>query len=107
MIETLYARGLDLDFIARCFKTDLRPSWLFRQLAGGGYWYLLYKYRRNKFDSMLRKYLGRFTVEQLMLPTLTISVDLVEGEPLVQEAGDATLCVLESINLPPLSLPNY
>jgi predicted acylesterase/phospholipase RssA len=105
MIETLYATGLDLDYIARCFKTDLQPPWLFRQLAGGGYWYLLYKYRRNKFDSMLRKYLGRFKMEQLMLPILTISVDLVEGEPLVREAGDATISVLESINLPPLSLP--
>jgi predicted acylesterase/phospholipase RssA len=34
-----------------------------------------------------------------------ISVDLVEGEPLVRQVGDATVNVLESINLPPLSLP--
>jgi predicted acylesterase/phospholipase RssA len=34
-----------------------------------------------------------------------ISVDLVEGEPLVRDVGDATISVLESINLPPLSLP--
>jgi predicted acylesterase/phospholipase RssA len=105
MTGTLYATGLDLDYIAHCFKTDLQPSWLFRQLPGGGYWYLLYKYRRNKFDSMLRKYLGHARMEQLILPILTISVDLVEGEALVREVGDATTSVLESINLPPLSLP--
>jgi predicted acylesterase/phospholipase RssA len=105
MTGALYATGLDLDHITHCFKTDLRPSWLLRQLPNGGYWYLLYKYRRNKFDSMLRKYLGRVRMEQLILPVFTISVDLVEGEPLVREVGDATIRVLESINLPPLSLP--
>jgi predicted acylesterase/phospholipase RssA len=102
---TVYAAGFDPDYIAHCFKTDLRPTWFFRQLPGGGYWHLLYKYRGNQFDSMLRKYLDRDRMEQLILPMFAISVDLVEGEPLVREAGDATSLVLESINLPPLSLP--
>lgn len=101
----MYAAGLDPDYIVRCFKTDLQPSWFFRQLPAGDYWYLLYKYRRNKFDSMLRQYLDRAKLEQLVLPMLAVSVDLVEGEPLVRQAGDATISVLESINLPPLSLP--
>jgi NTE family protein len=54
---------------------------------------------------MLRQYLGDARMEQLVIPTAAISVDLVEGEPLVREQGDATINVLESINLPPLSLP--
>ncbi len=87
------------------FKTDLQPSWFFRQLPGGGYWYLLYKYRWRQFDSMLRKYLGQARMEQLILPMFTVSVDLVQGEPVVREADDATIGVMESINLPPLSLP--
>ena len=102
---TVYAAGFDPDYITHCFKTDLQPPWFFRQLPGGGYWYLLYKYRRNRFDSMLRKYLDRARMEQLILPTFAISVDLVEGEPLVREVGDAAMSILESINLPPLSLP--
>ena len=102
---SMYAAGLDPGYIAHCFKTDLQPSWFFRQLPGGGYWYLLYKYRRNQFDSLLRKYLDRARMEQLILPMFAISVDLVQGEPLVREVGDATTSVLESINLPPLSLP--
>jgi NTE family protein len=44
-------------------------------------------------------------MEQLMLPTFTVSVDLVQGEAVVREANDATIGVMESINLPPLSLP--
>jgi NTE family protein len=101
----LYAAGLHPDYITQSFKKDLQPSWFFRQLPAGGYWYLLYKYRRNKFDPMLRQYLDRARMEQLIIPLFAISVDLVEGEPLVREHGDATINVLESINLPPLSLP--
>ena len=101
----MYVAGLDPDYIIHRFKADLQPSWFFRKLPGGGYWYLLYQYRRNKFDSMLRKYLDHARMEQLILPMFAISVDLVEGEPLVREAGDAVISVLESINLPPLSLP--
>ena len=101
----MYAAGLDPDYIVQRFKSDLQPSWFFRKLPGGGYWYLLYKYRRNQFDSMLRRYLDHARMEQLILPMFAISVDLVEGEPLVREADDAVTSVLESINLPPLSLP--
>ena len=101
----MYASGLDPEYISQRFKIDLQPPWLFRQLPAGGYWYLLFKYRRNQFDPMLRQYLGQVRMEQLVIPTFAISVDLVEGEPLVREHGDATINVLESINLPPLSLP--
>jgi len=107
MTGTIYAAGLDPDYATQVFKTDLQPSWLFRQLPGGGYWYLLYKYRRNKFDPMLRKYIGRARMEQLHLPMFTVAVDLFEGEPVVREVGDATMSILESINLPPLSLPIF
>jgi len=102
---TLYAAGFDLDYVTRGFKADLQPSWFFRQIPAGGYWYLLYKYRRNQLDSILRKYLDRLRVEQLILPVLTVAVDLVGGERSVCEVGDATMSVLESINLPPLALP--
>jgi predicted acylesterase/phospholipase RssA len=54
---------------------------------------------------MLRKYLGQARMEQLILPMLTVSVDLVQGETVVRGSNDATIGVMESINLPPLSLP--
>ena len=87
MVGTLYAADLDPDYIAHCFKTDLLPSWIFRKLPGGGYWYLLYKYRLHQFESMLRKYLGQARLEQLTIPTFTVSVDLVEGE--IDRAGSS------------------
>jgi predicted acylesterase/phospholipase RssA len=105
MVGTLYAAGIDPEYVTNCFTTDLLPPWFFRQLPGGGYWYLLYKYRRNGFDPMLRKYLNNLRMEQLVIPMTTIAVDLVDGVPLVRDSGDATHNILESINLPPLSLP--
>ena len=107
MTGTIYSAGFDPAYSTHCFKTDLRPPWFFRQLPGGGYWYLLYKYRFNLFDSMLRKYLQHYRMEQLPVPMTTIAVDLVEGEPLVRDTGDAAGNILESINLAPLSLPIF
>jgi NTE family protein len=107
MTGAIYAAGLDPEYATQVFKTDLQPSWIFRQLPGGGYWYLLFKYRRNLFEPMLRKYIGRVRLEQLHLPMFTVAVDLFEGEPVVSEVGDATTSILESINLPPLSLPLF
>jgi NTE family protein len=107
MTGTVYAAGLDPEYLTHVFKSDLKPSWFFRQLPGGGYWYLLYKYRRNQFESMLRKYLGQAHLEQLILPMFTVSVDLFEAGPVVREVGDATKGILQSINLPPLSLPIF
>jgi predicted acylesterase/phospholipase RssA len=105
MTGALYAAGLDPEYLIHVFTTELQPPWLFRQLPHGGYWYLLYKYRRHQFDSMMRKHLGGANMEQLILPMFTVSVDLVGGETLVSGVGDATIDVLQSINLPPLALP--
>jgi predicted acylesterase/phospholipase RssA/CRP-like cAMP-binding protein len=105
MVGAIYASGMAPEYSIRCFKRDLLPPWFFRQLPGGGYWYLLYKYRWRRFDPMLRKYLDKLRMEQLVIPVTTIAVDLVDGVPLVRDTGDATNNVLESINLPPLSLP--
>ena len=107
MTGTVYASGMTPGYATQCFKTDLQPSWFFRHIPGGGYWYLLYKYRCNLFDSMLRRYLKRYRMEQLPIPMATVAVDLVEGEALIRESGDATHNILESINLAPLALPIF
>lgn len=105
MTGVVYASGLDCDYGARQFAGDLRPSWPFRRLPRGDHWYLLYKYRRGHFDPMLRKYLHDWRLEQLSVPCLTVTVDLVSGSSVVRDRGDATHAVLESINLPVLSVP--
>jgi NTE family protein len=105
MTGILYSAGLDPDYNANQFTTDLRPSWIFRQLPRGNHWYLLYKYRRGQFDPMLRKYLNDWRLEQLAIPCLSVTVDLVGGKSVVRERGDAIHAILESINLPVLSVP--
>ena len=105
MTGIMYASGLDSDYNADQFATDLRPSWIFRHLPRGDHWYLLYKYRRGHFDPMLRKYLHDWRLEQLAVPCLSVTVDLVGGNSVVRERGDAVHAILESINLPVLSVP--
>lgn len=105
MTGVLYASGLGCDYTAAQFGADLRPGWLFRRLPRGEHWHLLYRYRRGHFDPMLRKYLRDWRLEQLAVPCLTVTVDLVGGTSVVRSRGDATHAVLESINLPVLSPP--
>jgi NTE family protein len=105
MTGVLYASSMEPQYNADCFVTDLKPSWLFRHLKNGGYWYLLYKYRRGLFDPMLRKYLKDSRLEQLTIPVKSVTVDLVSGTPVVREEGDSVHCITESINVPGLSSP--
>jgi predicted acylesterase/phospholipase RssA/CRP-like cAMP-binding protein len=105
MTGILGASGLDCDYAADQFATLLRPSWIFRRLPRGSHWFLLYKYRRGHFDPMLRKYLHDWRLEQLGVPCLSVTVDLVGGTTVVRERGDAVHAILESINLPVLSVP--
>jgi len=101
----VYASGLGSDYSANKFATDLKPSWLFRRMPRGNYWFLLNQYRRGRFDPMLRKYLHDWRLEQLAIPCLSVTVDLVSGQSVVRERGDSIHAILESINLPVLSVP--
>jgi NTE family protein len=105
MTGIMYSAGLDPDYNADSFAADLRPSWIFRQLPQGNYWHLLHKYRGGHFDAMLRKYLHDWRLEQLAVPCVSVTVDLVSGNSVVRERGDAVHAILESINVPVLSVP--
>ncbi len=105
MTGMLYAFGMDADHAVQRYVTDLRLPWYYRRLPSGAYFYLLRKYRTGKFDPMLRAYLNKTRLEQLPIPMLTVTADLVRGGPVVREKGDAVRSVIESINLPWLSLP--
>jgi NTE family protein len=105
MTGILYSAGLDAGHLTDVFAEDLRPARIFRKMPRGNDWYLMFKYRRSKFNRMLRKYLGDWTLEQLPVPVESVTVDLLMGEPVVRRRGDAVDCVLESINLPVISAP--
>ena len=70
MTGVLYASGMKPDYSVECFVRDLTPSWLFRYVRNGGYWYLLSKYRLGQFDPMLRNYLSDSRLEQLAIPVI-------------------------------------
>ncbi len=105
MTGVMYSAGLDCEYLTSAFATDLKLPWIFRQLPSGGYLYLLYKYRRGQWDPMLRKYLHDWNLEQLAVPCYAVTADLVSGQAVVRDRGDAVHAVLESINLPMLSAP--
>ena len=105
MVGSLYSWGLSPEFMTRQFAIDLKPSILFRMLPKGLYWNLFYKYRWGRFGPMLRKYIGTDALEQLQIPSSTVAVDLVQGDELVRERGETVNSILESINLPVLSVP--
>ncbi len=105
MTGTIYASGMETGYSIQSFVHDLTPSRVFRMLPSGGHWYLLYKYRTGQFDPMLRKYLQDARIEQLPIPMHTVTVDLVSGGAVVRDKGDAVHGIIESINLPVLSLP--
>lgn len=105
MTGILYASGMSPEYSAERFVKDLTLPWFFRRIPNGGHWYLLYMYRRGQFDSLLRKYLKESRLEQLPIPVHSVTVDLISGQPVVREEGDAVNAVLESINVPVLSKP--
>jgi predicted acylesterase/phospholipase RssA/CRP-like cAMP-binding protein len=105
MTGILYGAGFDPEYLAKTFSSDLTPSWLFRHLPRGDQWYLVYKFRRGHFDPMLRKYLLDRRLEQLVIPSFSVTVDLVSGQSVVRDRGDATHAILQSINLPVISVP--
>jgi predicted acylesterase/phospholipase RssA/CRP-like cAMP-binding protein len=105
MTGTVYASGMGVDYSVDCFCRDLKPSWLFRSIPKGDQWWLVHKYRTGQFDPMLRKYLQDLKLEQLPVPMNSITVDLISGKVVVRDVGDAVHGIVESINLPVLSLP--
>jgi predicted acylesterase/phospholipase RssA/CRP-like cAMP-binding protein len=105
MTGVMYSAGLDCAYLSNAFATDLKLPWIFRRLPSGGYWYLLYKYRRGQWDPMLRKYLHEWNLDQLAVPCYAVTADLVSGQAVARDQGDAVHAILESINLPMLSSP--
>ncbi len=100
-----WAAGYTADFLIDAFVTDLKPAWMYRMLPYGDAIYALLKYRFGGWDPMLRKYLNDWQLQQLAVPFSSVTVDLVAAEPVVRSDGDATMAVLESINLPGISRP--
>ena len=100
-----YGFGLSPDQCTEAFREDLTPGWIFRHLPKGKEWYMLYQFRMNKWDALLRRHVGDVKLQQLLTPVSTVTADLISGRQVVRDRGDATQAILESINLPSISKP--
>ena len=105
LIAAPYAYGNTPEQCTEFFRKDLRPSWLFRHFPKGKDWYMLYQFRMGKWDNLLRRRIGDVKLEQLLTPVSTIAADLITGNQVVRDTGDATHAILESINLPSIAKP--
>jgi predicted acylesterase/phospholipase RssA len=101
----MYAAGMSPELTAGYFARDLTPSRLESALPKGEDLYLVRKYRSNEWDGMLRNYLEYWQFEQLVTPMNTVTVDLISASQVVRTGGDVVNAILESINLPGLSVP--
>jgi NTE family protein len=100
-----YAAGWEPADALSQFVAQLTPHRLLRKLPGGSHWYLWWMFRTGGWDRKLRPYLGDATLDQLQIPLSTVAVDLISGQEVVRDRGDAINAVLESINLPPIARP--
>lgn len=100
-----YVGGWDPQKALEEFNAALTPGWLCRHLPGGHHWYLWYMFRTGAWDRMLRPYVGEARIEQFQIPFYTVACDLVSGQAIVRDRGDAIHAVLESINFPPVARP--
>ncbi len=100
-----YAGGWEPQRALDEFNAALTPNWLLRHVPGGHHWYLWYMFRTGAWDRMLRPYLGDTRIEQLQIPFFTVACDLISGQAIVRDRGDAINAVLESINFPPVARP--
>jgi predicted acylesterase/phospholipase RssA/CRP-like cAMP-binding protein len=92
------------DALPRFRKALTPPRWV-RSLPGGYRWYMIGMFRLDRWDRLLRPFLHKATLQQLMLPLYTVAVDLVSGREVVSDSGDAIRAVMESINIPLVSRP--
>ncbi len=100
-----YAAGWDADDALAEFSKNLStPRWL-RRIPWAGHAYLWANFRFNRWDPLLRPYLGQAMLEQMQVPISVMTVDLVTGQLVVRERGDAIHAILESINLPIIARP--
>lgn len=105
IVAAAYAAGIPLTRIAEVFTKEMTPPRSIAWLPKAAQWYMLGVFRLGLAEPKFRRYLRRYSFEQLLVPAQTISVDLVSGEHRIRETGDVVRSVLESINHPVFGAP--
>jgi predicted acylesterase/phospholipase RssA/CRP-like cAMP-binding protein len=107
LVGAMYAAGFTLEAMLDMVRAELMPPAWMKKLPKSYRWFLLAVYRLGMADRKLRRYLADYCFEQLLIPTHTVSVDLIRGSERVRERGDLVNAILESINIPVIGPPIF
>lgn len=105
IVATAYAAGIPLDRVRDVFEKEMTPPRSIAWLPKAPQWYMLSVFRMGLAEAKFRRYLHRYSFDQLLTPAQTVTVDLISGEHRIREAGDVVSAVLQSINHPVFGAP--
>jgi NTE family protein len=105
IVAAAYAAGIPLSRIRDVFEKEMTPPRSIAWLPKARQWYMLSVFRMGLAEIKFRRYLSRYSFEQLLTPAQTVTVDLISGEHRIRDAGDVVSAVLESINHPVFGAP--
>lgn len=105
IVASAYAAGIPLERIRSVFEREMTPPRSIAWLPKSRQWYMLGVFRLGLAEKKFRRYLNRYSFDDLLTPAQTVSVDLISGEHRIREAGDVVRSVLESINHPVFGAP--
>ena len=100
-----YAASMTPPDILNLINMEMTPPKWIQKLPSGKRWYLFADFRRGKIDPKLRRYLHDYDLSQLLIPTCTVAVDLVQGNQVVSTKGDAVSSICASANHPLFGSP--
>lgn len=105
LVGLFLASGLGPRQMLHLVAEELIPGPLWRWLPGGKQWYFVWMFRSGGWEWKMRKFFPETDLTQLPIPFYPVAVDLIRGETVVRETGDAVRAVLESLNIPGVAQP--
>ncbi|QDU54743.1 patatin-like phospholipase family protein [Aeoliella mucimassa] len=105
IVAAAYAAGIQLPKVREVFEKEMTPPRAIRWLPKAPQWYMLSVFWLGLAERKFRRYLRKYSFDQLLLPAQTVTVDLITAEHRLRESGDVVSAVLQSINHPVFGAP--
>ena len=105
IVGCAYAAAMTPTEILQLINMEMTPPTWLRILPSGNRLSLLADFRLGKVERKLRKYLYDYTLQQLLVPMCTVSVDLLHGNQIVSNTGDVVSSIRASANHPAFGAP--
>lgn len=100
-----YSASMTTQEILNLMNMEMTPPLWLRKLPSGKRLALFSDFRLGKIEKKLRKYLFDYNLEELLIPMCTVAVDLVYGNQVVSDTGDAVSSIRASANHPAFGAP--